>query len=1575
MKKNIADQIVAKVAALLRRNHKKAAHEAALDLSRQYGGTAANYMKAAKEEAAYFAYTSSWKEVENTRKKFRADEFREELVKDATAQRRRLDKKTGGVMPSEINWKHAAIALRAAFEDAEKCRRVLIAAIEGVAVLVAFVNGGCRALVTKMAKTSFSFNLQRFAEDKKTVEVDVNSADAVLLSKVDGFGSQTVSAIISERTINGMFKDADDFVDRIILSNGHHINWTKAQSGDYVPVIKEVKVADDFEVNLLGIIKAGNHELDSDIRRTLMNKGLYSTVKMQSYEAVVNKNSRVCVLFNQDIVGQPASMFTEQYAEKNVRLYDSIKHPVAVKYGTDKLATFNNSSLVSLNEDSKNEAVKEAINFRNSLMNGEISLVMADVKKDNERIRRHLLLNIGHDEYISLTHLVRRVDSFGKTIDNETVRESEIIDKLAVFNSELIVYSTSQARQDNFMAFNDIDDDARKMAALIFNDATFGQYDMRAGEKIPAAMAVDLTTRLSSHTCGLGMRNATVQSFCVLTCKDSQLDGEGAADQTQIARMLAKDDEEHVDLKKFQYFLEKVHGLQIQVRPYTAKATAHVYGDHYVSRMLRNMNLYKVYVTDNGRDIVEAESGKNVTKFFNQNFRHLLVKGQAKKSAFMSYDGVVVYSSKKEMNYCSIPTVIGDRNFWKDVFDVRKNSGLNVVMVPHSDNEDLGTWTAAQFWKVARYAAVQAGAEDEFDKIAREYAYRGIDFGVNFVPDHEVRYGFEKVDTSFTEGLLRNLNAGEETLHPTLFRGLVSDAVRRIEKMIQLDRYPVAGHVGMFDVDPAYALLRAADKTEKEAMKNGILKIENNVMEVYDPFANKFFDREGIEEADRMGTLMKYPAINLFESSFVRFLSDEEIVSRIMSLDLDEEDKIALIEEIAAVKEGSVLLPANLRMIGMILAGSDRDGDKGSFFFRTGWEHDIVAAMQRWGFQSQGVDIHIDSEPCGAKVEAGIASFAVVNAMQAALHNEKVGPVTNASRVLVQPALYGTQNISDDIKKCLVEAFKVCFSPKGEGVKAEYSSPYEVKVEDGFTIVESLENQYKRFEAAVAKLNFNRADIWDQIIRVAKDFGNLGRHTQEGTIDAAKKFYKVVADFVARLRQVLTTTPIRYGVKFEINWKSDVLECTLRADKYSKNVCSVMYKDHDVEDDPDFHGILADDVVSIYTDNGNGNVSVKNIIPDFFAGVRRDAISYALDQLNALVDTYEDMLTNKELISLWADRAVKAAAAIKKPQQELIRYALGMVDVIRVNYRAMSDALTKRYIDRESMSDMEIAKVDSQIRRVLHENFDDMMSAVNNMIRIAGNGVSAETLVDFVAGGAEAFTNPSSRYAGVLKEETAKVAIARSKNNLAYKKLYGDLDASVTSVKIANREVYVGDKMVGIRVNVEDGMYDVAHLDDGTFITRPLTNFVEIPKADIGHVSVMPYLGGYDENGVISNETFANNIGIIDAVSNCNEPVIITTRRNEKGFEQMCLATEKGAVICDLYQGRNNGAKYAMKNHFNGFVGHVENVLYPDNRHLSSAVIILKKDEKASEKKKAAAEAAKKNEAMVSAEDMKNFKF
>ena len=173
MKNNvIADQIVAKITALLRRNHKKAAMETALDLSRQHGWAAAVYMAAADEEVAYAAYSSSWKEVEKTRKEFRNEEFREELKKDALRQRCRLDKEAAGPLPSGVNWRHTVIALRASFEDAAKCRRVLIAALDGVKAIKAFVNGGCRTLVTKTKKETkdVSFNLQRFAVSAEAME-------------------------------------------------------------------------------------------------------------------------------------------------------------------------------------------------------------------------------------------------------------------------------------------------------------------------------------------------------------------------------------------------------------------------------------------------------------------------------------------------------------------------------------------------------------------------------------------------------------------------------------------------------------------------------------------------------------------------------------------------------------------------------------------------------------------------------------------------------------------------------------------------------------------------------------------------------------------------------------------------------------------------------------------------------------------------------------------------------------------------------------------------------------------------------------------------------------------------------------------------------------------------------------------------------------------------------------------------------------------------------------------------------------------------------------------------------------
>ena len=1464
----------------------------------------------------------------------------------------------------------------------EKMARVFRATIEGVKALKTFVDLGCKALVTKAAKKSF-FDLQRFAEEKKTVEVDVNSADAVLLSRIAGFGSQTVSAILEERTMNGAFKSVEDFTDRVVLGNGRKVNWDKAQSGVYIPVIgKAERSQKSVADRLYDVINNENHELDGDIRRKLMNKGLYSTVKMQSFEAVVSKDSRIGVLFRMGIVSQPASMFTEPYAEKGVVLYDSIKHPVCVPYGTNKVVAVNNSSILRINASSKAERDKMALTFWDAFNDGEAALILADVKEKG-RVRRHLLTKVDN-EYISLSSLVKVYGKDGKFHkDNAVFAKKQIVKVYASFMRDLMIYSTSQNRQDNFLLFNSETKEDTEIAVRIFNEATYGQYKLRVGEEISAAMAVDLTTRISSHTCGLGMREAWVDSFAILTGKDNQMDGEGIAAQSKVALLLSKNPDETLNMKAFQDNLEKVHGMQLQMRQHTAKATVHVKADAYVAEVLGSMNLLKVYVASNDVDIINVETEENVTEWFMKNLRNLLVKGCGRKSELSDYDGVVVYESKEAMKYNSLPTTVGDRNFWKDVFDVRKMSGLNVVMVPHDSNEEEDerkAFTASQFWKIPRYAAVKTHHEEEFNVISHEYAYRGVDMAIDFRSDRKYRHGFEKVDTSFMSGLLRNINAGKEELHPTLFRGLINDSARRVEKALQLDRYPIAGHVGMFDIDPSYMLLRARDKSEKEATYGGVLYIKNNTMEVYDPVANKFFDKEGAEPKDRIGLLMKYPAINLCESGFVKFLTDHEVAERVAALNISDEDKFLIANEFAAIKEGSVLLPANLDLIGKIWAGSDRDGDKGVFFFRTNWKYDIVAAMQRWGFQTEGVDIHIDSCKTDKKVVSGADTFAIVNAMQAALHNEKVGPVTNASRVLVQPALYGSQNIAETVKKVLVSAFERCFAENKKNGCGEYVSSFmsSYKEIDGYTVIVSKEEQYKLFEESIENLDFNRSDIWEQIIKAAKDFGNLGRHTQEGTIDAAKKFYKVCASFVENLRNFCTITPIRYGVKFSVDWKADKPSFGLRADRYAKSVIGVSYNGEDRLEDKNFHGIFAvpeDGVITVTSQSSYGEARDEYIIPDFFAEVRKDAILYAIDKLNELVDEYEKVLTDEKLVALWSKRFMNASLKINKNQQSLIHYALGMVDVIRANYRSMSEYLTKKNIHRENMSDTEIAKVEGEIRRVLHENFDEMMFNVNNVVRIAGKGLSPETLVDFVAGGEEAFTNPSGRYAGILKEETAKVAISRSENNLAYKKLYGNLDGSVNEVVVEDHEVVVNGELVGIRVNVEDGTYTVVHLDDGAYLTRPLEDFVEIPEADEEHISVMPYLGGYDENGMISNETFANNIGIIDAVSNCDEPVIVTTRRNERGFEQMCLATEKGTVICDLYQGKNNSAKYAMKNFFNGFVGHVENVLYPDNQHLSSAVIVLKKDEKASEEKKATVEAAKKNVATVSAEDMKNFKF
>ena len=70
----LKNSIIIKITSLLRRGHHKAAHEAALNASRQYGFAAVELLGAAEEELAYAAYSRSYAEVEATRDSFRADE-------------------------------------------------------------------------------------------------------------------------------------------------------------------------------------------------------------------------------------------------------------------------------------------------------------------------------------------------------------------------------------------------------------------------------------------------------------------------------------------------------------------------------------------------------------------------------------------------------------------------------------------------------------------------------------------------------------------------------------------------------------------------------------------------------------------------------------------------------------------------------------------------------------------------------------------------------------------------------------------------------------------------------------------------------------------------------------------------------------------------------------------------------------------------------------------------------------------------------------------------------------------------------------------------------------------------------------------------------------------------------------------------------------------------------------------------------------------------------------------------------------------------------------------------------------
>lgn len=922
-------------------------------------------------------------------------------------------------------------------------------------------------------------------------------------------------------------------------------------------------------------------------------------------------------------------------------------------------------------------------------------------------------------------------------------------------------------------------------------------------------------------------------------------------------------------------------------------------------------------------------------------------------------------------NGIELPEIVGDRNFWKDIFDVTTPTGMNVLMIPHAEDEDKNVYSSAQMWmKLFRNAndAIKNGADTEqvlsdLDEVIKT----AIDHTINEVSDLDGRcrdgyHGFEEVDASYTSSLLMGMNSGALNVWPQLIKGAANDIARTLSNHVQLDRYHLDGHTSMISIDPVYELIKSRFGVE-EALKVGVTGINGNIMNVVDPRATRFFDGINAAREDRYGALMKYPSVGTRETILVHFMDDEEINDALMNLVergyLTEEEAICAAEQYANIKEGIIEMPADLAAIGSVLAGSDRDGDKTSVILHRAGQKDIPWFLNNYGFKPLAVDIvPTKPEEKGERYEIDGGMYSTNFHMINQNHNEKVGPVTNAGRVLIQGLC--AIDWSDEVKALYISCFSTVWEAgtEADAGDGKYHTPLTWG-EDAYgretasTAPKTYENgetldAYHAFEKAVHMTRFEGTveEQWNTLLEIIKDFDVLIRHTQECTIDAEKKFYKVYTDFVAILKATMTVTPLKFGARFVINWETfrkdpeaDV-KAELKEDDLLRKDEKVILLDMNGNEisREGFRGVMAEEPVQLFWPaEGKGQDDRKVVVfNDFFANYRRYAIGKSMEKLNELIARYKAAVNSAEYKARRENAYDVAIMHIADQRIEnRLQVAISMGGAINAVYREDRKAMLAANADE--YGDVSNSKSDA-IRKALHEKYDDAFDAISNTIRwmVARDNskVSPDDLVGYLAGGEDITTSAGSNMSKLLKEETAYAAIQMSDNNEAVEFInarYNNVEAleSLTegqNIIVKEGEVYTA-KMKKIEdlyvsLNVLDGMYQIAMRDDSPAIVRPMTDFISIPEVDRTQVAFEldlksvwmpnPEWDGEtaEEQWMINDEQVVINKAIVDAISSKVGHRILLANVKDGKYTRLGIK-ENTEVLAGLYvKGSKDGKHY-----------------------------------------------------------------
>lgn len=727
------------------------------------------------------------------------------------------------------------------------------------------------------------------------------------------------------------------------------------------------------------------------------------------------------------------------------------------------------------------------------------------------------------------------------------------------------LYGASKGRKHVFDMYEH-DSDFR----AVLDKATYGELSKVEGLMLNGKETAEAVTRLGSKSCRMGSTETKVENVTIALKKDSRADGTGLISNLDGIK----------------------GGHLIQCRPYTAKGAALVVASEVMAVTESNYKVVawdKRNLTKRQEEILDTVLNKHIMRISKKTLKDIRKE--------IGADAIRLVGNPDKGTQ-----VFADLNFFKDMWDYKRDSGLNVLEVACFTGDDFGDAnTSGQMLKLPLRAIRESGDKalmDDWNKFIKG----AIDAAMkNKVKKTSIKKfdGTELVNPNYFVGAAMSFNSASWKADPGLYKAVIEEKVKSLKENMLRDRFKINGYSAMVTVDLAHFVTNGRHSLLNTVVENGEVKY----FEVFDPVANRYLDQH--PKASRFGAAIKYPSMGTKEGSLVYYVSEQEMIERINASGMTPYVKEIMKKAIASLKEGAVMVPNSLEVLAIILAGFDEDGDHLEMLFASEDGLDIPSLLKRAGFVGAAVNIIPPKGGDTVEEKFGCDSWAKYSYMIVESGNKAVGTVTNCFRLFTDGLL---QDLNDpEVHNFYKGVFGAIGCQNGKGT---YKSvvPYRMG-SNGIKMYVCEPDAMQKFMDAIVEVDLDNVD---NIRAMLDDMDKLGRFCQELTIDAQKKFYKVFCDWMDKLND--------YGL-FVLDFSIELQTVKAKDEEHNTefivNVELVESLGYTQKGDYIYTTGKVIEVPKQY--------SIKYVLADAFTRYRVYAINVAMKHIRDVIDEYQEI--------------------------------------------------------------------------------------------------------------------------------------------------------------------------------------------------------------------------------------------------------------------------------------------------------------------------------------------------------------